>query len=166
LTGQQYYDLLDVANSFSEYQRSYQYLLSKWQLSNHKEKKAREVMDLLKKKKTMSTGPKEQQMIKRTCSRYLGWIFRHTFEEALKRRFIREATKKEITLKNLQSNPKLHAIMLKVENDKLKQWLLIALHCRRRYEDKVGVLFRSTTRHAAFLETHLDSLPFFTACEF
>ncbi len=46
----------------------------------------------------------------------MGWVFKQTYEEVLKRTFIREAIKKEVSLKNLQTNPKTIAIIPKIDN--------------------------------------------------
>jgi hypothetical protein len=43
ITDEQYYDILDVINFFSEYQHYYQYFLNNWQLSNPKDKKGKDI---------------------------------------------------------------------------------------------------------------------------
>ena len=75
---------------------------------------------------------KQNDALKNTCTKYLSWVFRHAREEVIKRRFIREAIKKEITVQNVKKNVKLMLIMEKIENDKLKYWLLISLYYRKK----------------------------------
>jgi hypothetical protein len=41
-------------------------------------------------------------MLTATCQRYFTWLFNHAYEEVLKRRFIKEVIKKEITVKNVK----------------------------------------------------------------
>jgi hypothetical protein len=70
----------------------------------------------LRKKKQVVVGKREKDTLKRNCRKYMGWVFKQTYEEVLKRTFIREAIKKEVSLKNLQTNPKTIAIIPKIDN--------------------------------------------------
>jgi hypothetical protein len=49
---------------------------------------------LLRKKKNMNAGKREKDLLKRHCHRYIVWVFKLAYEEALKRKFIKEAIKK------------------------------------------------------------------------
>lgn len=71
-------------------------------------------------------------------------MFKQTYEEVLKRAFLREAVKKEVTLKHLLANEKTKAIITKTDNEKLRLWVLIALYYRRKYEERVAFFLRGS----------------------
>lgn len=97
----------------------------------------------------------------------MGWIFKHTYEEVLKRRFIKEAIRKEVNVKNLKNNSKTLKIMSKIDNEKLKLWVLISLYYRKKYEEKVSVFLRgSLDKQATFAGKYIDCFPLFQPYEF
>lgn len=98
-----------------------------------RERRAKDISDLLRKKKLVVVGKREKETLKRNCRKYMGWVFKQTYEEVLKRTFLREAVKKEVTLKHLLANEKTKAIITKTDNEKLRLWVLIALYYRRKY---------------------------------
>lgn len=107
-------------------------------------------------------GKREKETIKKQCRKYMGWVFKHTYEEVLKRRFVTEAIRKEVTVKNLKANSKTAKIMSKIDNEKLKLWVLVSLYYRKKYEEKVSVFLRgSLDKQAAFAAKYIDSLPLF-----
>lgn len=96
-----------------------------------------------------------------------GWVFKHTYEEVLKRSFIKEAIRKDVSVKHLKSNGKTLKIMSKIDNEKLKLWVLISLYYRKKYEEKVSVFMRgSLDRQAAFAAKYIDCCPLFSPYEF
>jgi hypothetical protein len=53
-------------------------------------------------------------------------------------------------------------IMNKIDNDKLKYWLMIALYFRKKLEEKVNVLFRTNeTRINSFGQKYIDAVEHF-----
>ena len=87
-----------------------------WHLIPIKERKAKDISDLLRKKKQVVVGKREKDTLKRNCRKYMGWIFKHAFEQVRKRSFIREAIKNEVSLKNLQANPKIMKMLPHIDN--------------------------------------------------
>jgi hypothetical protein len=144
LSDQQYYDLLDLVSLISDYQKTYLQFVQHWHLLPLRERRDKDISELLRKKKLVVIGKREKETIKRNCRKYMGWVFKQTYEEVLKRTFIREAVKKEVTLKHLKANPKTLAIITKIDNEKLKLWVLISLYYRRMYEEKVNIFLRGS----------------------
>ena len=167
ISDQQYYDLLDLIALISDYQKTYVEFASRFQLLNFRDRKAKDISDLLRKKKSVVVGKREKETIKKHCRKYMGWVFKHTYEEVLKRSFIKEAIRKDVSVKHLKSNGKTLKIMSKIDNEKLKLWVLISLYYRKKYEEKVSVFMRgSLDRQAAFAAKYIDCCPLFSPYEF
>lgn len=167
ISDQQYYDLLDIINLISDYQKTYVDFVNRFQMINLKDRKAKDISDLLRKKKSVVVGKREKETIKKHCRKYMGWIFKYTYEEILKRKFIKEAIRKEVNVKNLKSNSKTLKIMSKIDNEKLKLWVLISLYYRKKYEEKVSVFLRgSLDKQASFAAKYIDCFPLFEPYEF
>jgi hypothetical protein len=89
ISDQQYYDLLDVITLISDFQKTYVQFVNRWQLINYKDRKAKDISDLLRKKKTVVVGKREKETLKKNCRKYMGWVFKQTYEDILKRTFIK-----------------------------------------------------------------------------
>lgn len=80
ITDQQYYDLLQVIGFISDFQKNYVQFVNRYQLINPRDRKAKDISDLLRKKKTIVVGKREKETLKKNCRKYIGWIFRSTYE--------------------------------------------------------------------------------------
>lgn len=163
VTHEQYSDILDLFNVFSEYQRTYQQYANEKHLLNFREKRAKDISDLIHKKhKKTNVAKKEKELLTTSCQKYFTWLFKHAYEEVLKRKFIKEIITKEITLKNIQNNEDAMRIMEKIDNDKLKYWVMIALYFRKKLEEKINVLMRvSQDKLQRFNHKYIDAVDYF-----
>jgi hypothetical protein len=90
VTHEQYEDILDLISGFSEFQRKYQAKANELHFINYREKRAKEIADLLQKKKNkQNLGKKEQELLSTACRKYLVWVWKATSEELRKRKFIK-----------------------------------------------------------------------------
>jgi hypothetical protein len=61
------------------------------------------------------------------------------------------------------ANKKLVAIANKIDNEKLKLWILISLYYRKKYEDKVNIFLRSSQdKLNSFYNHHFNAVEFFS----
>ncbi len=89
--------------------------MSKKNLVIHKEKNYVDISILLKqrKKKTELTA-KEKLELKTQCRNYIKWAFLTVYESKLKRSFLVEALKKDVTVENMLKSNKISKIMKKI----------------------------------------------------
>ncbi len=143
ITQEQFHDIKKIMEFFSSFQAYWSEFVSKKNLDIHKDKNYVDISILLKqrKKKTQLTA-KEKLELKTQCRNYIKWAFLTVYESILKRSFLVEALKKDVTLENLLKSTKINKIIKKINEEKLKGWVMEAMAYRKKFVEATSIFER------------------------
>ena len=140
----EYSQIIKVVSYFLLYQARMKEFFQENELQNYKPKAGKEILSMMK--QAYQTQEAKNYM-KRCIREYMGWVFKSAREKVIKNKFIELVCSipKKITAEAIFKNAPLVRIIQKTDNDRLKDWLFLALLSRTENEEKSPFVLKKNT---------------------